>query len=633
MADVAPRISIIIATYCSGVGLQRVIDSLDAQTMPQNEFEVIFVDDGSPDETFEQLQVLEADRENVRAFRIDNSGWPSKPRNVGIEKARGEYLIFMDHDDSLFPDGLRRAYEYATETGADLLSPKESKTNDKWWGMSSLRAGNLPNIAHEDGIKHLLPLVPHKLYRRSMFIEHDIRFPEGSRVLWEDQFINVDAYRHSNVVAVLADSPLYLWHASSTNSSHTFDPVREDFWDRLEDLMAHIDKTLNGKEYRDARRVLLEMHLRVRIIDRMVRLLARGDESGRDDRAMHRARKLLKKYGKRDVIDALPRKHQIQARFLKRGRKDLLVGFHEQDLAANTSVRISSMNWENGALKLDVETLYEPKDRDRPVLRQQGGRTLLALPSALSKRIPNRLLDVTEEVQSMSVEFVLRSRRGYVTWSIPSQVTGAEFFQGERGISLRTVSTVTIDISRAAVGNPLEDNVWDLHAETDWLGMMRLKPVLYNGNPQPALVSGRQAIPYCNNSGSLSLDLAGWLRTLASDAAPKSGSIGTIDALVVPLENLSVFGDCKFVAVQLLAISESEEESTEPELNLDVAGRLGHSLHAELGEIGHSSVLKAALNVEPGTYRLFADRDGRLYRLRHSLVVKDDSTVDWHIDE
>src|SRR3954467_9805424 len=138
MTGKAKKVSVVIATYRPGDALNRVVESLDAQTLPQDEFEVIYVDDGSPDDTYVRLQQIAGTRPNTRIFQIPNSGWPSRPRNVGISNSRGEYVMFMDHDDALFPDGLRRAYEYAAENDADLLSPKESKTNDSWWALSSL---------------------------------------------------------------------------------------------------------------------------------------------------------------------------------------------------------------------------------------------------------------------------------------------------------------------------------------------------------------------------------------------------------------------------------------------------------------------------------------------------------------
>ncbi|HEY0374196.1 MAG TPA: glycosyltransferase family A protein, partial [Amnibacterium sp.] len=81
----------IIAAYRPRDGFLRVIRSLDAQTLPQDEFETIVIDDGSPDDTFERLQRHAATRPNMRVRRIENSGWPSRPRNLAIEMARGDH--------------------------------------------------------------------------------------------------------------------------------------------------------------------------------------------------------------------------------------------------------------------------------------------------------------------------------------------------------------------------------------------------------------------------------------------------------------------------------------------------------------------------------------------------------------
>src|SRR5690606_24376224 len=78
------KVSVVIPTYASPPDrLESLVSSLDAQTMPTDDFEVIFVDDGSPDDTWDRLETIKRQRSNVRTERIENSGWPSRPRNVG----------------------------------------------------------------------------------------------------------------------------------------------------------------------------------------------------------------------------------------------------------------------------------------------------------------------------------------------------------------------------------------------------------------------------------------------------------------------------------------------------------------------------------------------------------------------
>lgn len=626
MSTDQPKVSLVIATYQPGAGLDRVIDSLDAQTLPQDEFEVVFVDDGSPDDTFERLQALASERPNVRAFRIENSGWPSRPRNIGIEESRGEYLMFMDHDDSLFPDGLRRAYEYAVETGADLLSPKESKTNDKWWAMSSLREGNLPNVVGGD-IRHILPLVPHKLYRRSLMMEHGIRFPEGSRVLWEDQFINVGVYRHSKVVAVLADTPVYLWHASATNSSHTFDPARKDFWDRLEDLMKYVRSQLSAPEHRDALVALMEMHVRVRLIDRLVALLSRGDTPASRE-ALRRSRGLFRRFATDEVIAALPRKHQIQAGFLRSGSRSQMLAMHRYDLSRGDEVAITSVRWEDGLLQIELDIVLAPKSLLRPVLKRSEGRVLLAVPASVGGATSDELLDVTDRADDLSLALVIRSRRGHVTWNVPTRMLSSSIAATATGLGVVGRAHATIDVRAGAVGNPLQDEVWDLSAKTDWLGMARRRPAKYRGPARPSLIDGRPAVAYSNTAGELSLDLASRLRTLSTDAAPTAGPAGSDKRLSVRLRNLATDSETRYRESTLVAFLEPDEDDA-ASVSAETSGT---ELDLAIVSDGTDAFLTGDIHLPAGTYRIHARREEKLYATRHRIQVDDSGTLEWLVE-
>lgn len=92
-----PLFSVIIPAYNRLPLLREALDSVWAQTF--TDFEVIVVDDGSTDGTWEFLQGLGS---RGRAFRQDNAG-PGAARNRGAQEAKGEYLAFFDSDDVWFP--------------------------------------------------------------------------------------------------------------------------------------------------------------------------------------------------------------------------------------------------------------------------------------------------------------------------------------------------------------------------------------------------------------------------------------------------------------------------------------------------------------------------------------------------
>ena len=81
----ACRVSVVVPVYNTGEPLHDLVASLDGQSMPQDDFEVIFVDDGSTDGTGQLLDELAADHPNWVVRHIPNSGWPGTPRNVGLD--------------------------------------------------------------------------------------------------------------------------------------------------------------------------------------------------------------------------------------------------------------------------------------------------------------------------------------------------------------------------------------------------------------------------------------------------------------------------------------------------------------------------------------------------------------------
>jgi glycosyltransferase involved in cell wall biosynthesis len=92
------RLSIIIPIYNVEAYVERCLRSLEAQDIPKHEYEIICVNDGSPDDSRKVVVRVQNEFENIILIDQDNQG-VSRARNSGIEKAAGEYLLFIDPDD------------------------------------------------------------------------------------------------------------------------------------------------------------------------------------------------------------------------------------------------------------------------------------------------------------------------------------------------------------------------------------------------------------------------------------------------------------------------------------------------------------------------------------------------------
>src|SRR3954471_8005615 len=114
------KVSVIVPVFEPGALIEPLVASLLGQTMPEAERELIFIDDGSRDGTGQRLDALAALHPGVRVEHIPNSGWPGRPRNVGLDAARGEFVFFADHDDWLEPDALERPHPATTDHRAGI---------------------------------------------------------------------------------------------------------------------------------------------------------------------------------------------------------------------------------------------------------------------------------------------------------------------------------------------------------------------------------------------------------------------------------------------------------------------------------------------------------------------------------
>ena len=116
--SVTPLISVIIPAYNREQFVNKAIDSILAQTFKN--WELLVVDDGSMDETASIVDDYCSRHPNSHYHYQPNQG-VSVARNTGIEKATGQYVCFLDSDDTYDPEFLATTYVAAIEHGCDVV--------------------------------------------------------------------------------------------------------------------------------------------------------------------------------------------------------------------------------------------------------------------------------------------------------------------------------------------------------------------------------------------------------------------------------------------------------------------------------------------------------------------------------
>lgn len=103
-----PQLTVIIPTYNRSEMLLQCLDALEKQTIPRDTYEILVIDDHSPDDTPQKMQarVEKFGQDLIRFFRQEKNGGPSAARNVGIRNAKGDWLLFLDDDILVAPNTL-----------------------------------------------------------------------------------------------------------------------------------------------------------------------------------------------------------------------------------------------------------------------------------------------------------------------------------------------------------------------------------------------------------------------------------------------------------------------------------------------------------------------------------------------
>ena len=223
-------ISVIIPAYNAEDTIRTCIDSVLSQSY--SSFEIIAIDNMSSDRTAEIIKSYEDGR---IIYTLCEDRGVSFARNRGIEMSKGDFIFFLDSDDTLVPDALMKMYTAALSSEADIVIPNISIKNKKHTfpcdkktkklniSGKKIEKKDIPEFFCEKSYCYILYFV-FKLYKKTFIINNNIKFsPKFS--LGEDLLFNIDAYNAASAIYYLSE-PLVIYDNTSTGLNKKY---REDF--------------------------------------------------------------------------------------------------------------------------------------------------------------------------------------------------------------------------------------------------------------------------------------------------------------------------------------------------------------------------------------------------------------------
>jgi glycosyltransferase involved in cell wall biosynthesis len=471
-----PKVSVIVPVYNPGPDIDDCIDSLLRQTLPADELELIFVDDGSTDSTPARLDELAASHRHVRVEHIPNSGWPGKPRNIGLDLATADYVFFVDNDDYLEHDALEHVHAMAVEDRADIVI---GKIVGHGKGVPRrLFEANQHGVPFDE--VHLAMLTPHKLFRRRLLDEHGIRFPEGKRRLEDHPFV-LSAYFAAERISVLADRPIYHWVRREVGENASYVPYDADaYFDNVREVLDLVEQRTAPGPDRDR---LLAHWYRGKMLGRVGgRAWLYREEDWREE-LYEAVRKLALERFPEDFHDRFPFNLRLRSKLLRRGDLHSLGRLSRFERRLRAVIRVRGIEHGSTHLVLRLESwMGGPNTKLR--FERDGKQTFWLPPTeVLSEAIPREDCEVTGELRRSRLDVFLRNVADDTEYSLPARTDVVVKPRDNGRVRPQLVTSVPIAPTAAAAGGPLPPGTWEVRATLTVAGFTRTETLLRRGEP------------------------------------------------------------------------------------------------------------------------------------------------------
>lgn len=262
------KISIIIPVYNIEKYLTKTLDSILKQSIGAENIEVILVNDNSTDGTKGIIDEYVAKYENFIGIHLtENSGLPGRPRNIGLQQATGDYVMFMDHDDFYEEDACEILYDKISKEEVDIVFCRYSRVFDDGIKrrfpsiFKDIEEIKIESIDENEKLLLIAPSIWTKLFKREFLEINEILFPEG--ILGEDLSFVVNSFLSAKGIVYLNNYYGYNYRIRDTPTDKSTINIRNKKF--MLDMISGYYNTyqiLKDKKREDLFPIIFESHLK-----------------------------------------------------------------------------------------------------------------------------------------------------------------------------------------------------------------------------------------------------------------------------------------------------------------------------------------------------------------------------------
>ncbi len=261
------KLSVIVPVYNTNKYLPKCLDSILNQSL--KDIEIIVINDGKSDNSVETIKKNEKKYKNKIVFIDKKNGGQGSARNVGIKKAHGEYIGFVDSDDFIEETMYEEMYNTAKENNSDIvicnISDYYEKNDTK--KEVSLKLSQNPSIS--EAIINSVPSVVNKIYKRELLQDSNITFDES--IWYEDLPFSMQIVVNAKKISFI-EKPFYNYFHRNISTMHNKNISKNlDILKAYDILINYLNKEKLYNKYKEEFDFILLKEVYLATINRILR--------------------------------------------------------------------------------------------------------------------------------------------------------------------------------------------------------------------------------------------------------------------------------------------------------------------------------------------------------------------------
>lgn len=201
-------LSIIIPVYNVEQFVEKCIRSCEDQDVLSSEYEIVVVNDGSPDNSLDIVTRLASEFDNIKVFSKVNGGL-SSARNYGMEHSSGDYIMFLDSDDWIASNCLKKLTKQLIDERPDCLRICAADVIGDEYRRRTTYHNLAPRAGRDEITRKLSPCAPFTIWSSSFLHQYELKFYEG--IYHEDLEFTPRAFYQAKKMSFTNDIIYYVY--------------------------------------------------------------------------------------------------------------------------------------------------------------------------------------------------------------------------------------------------------------------------------------------------------------------------------------------------------------------------------------------------------------------------------------